>query len=282
MHPIEKAAIAVRRSRLFKNAGPLWKAIRPIYVRQLRRWKRNGLERTINGTDSILIAPDLYNTPEEYEPEVWHALMREVKPGSIIADVGAYVGLYTVALAKRVGPQGMVHAFEPEPQTSRTLQWHVKANRVGKRVRLWRCAVGSSNGTTLFVSGQESQSHLAAQSEPAGQAELNGARHISVPVTTLDSALGDGRLDVLKVDVEGFEEQVLQGARELLSDEARAPRVIFIEVHPYAWEESGSSSDSLLGLLRALGYEIFDLEGKHVNSIADYGEVIARRVSLAG
>lgn len=272
MHPLEAAAIALRRSPLLRNAEPLWHTLRPMYARLLRRWRRNGLKRTINGTDPILIAPELYNLPEEYEPAVWRALMSEVRPGSVVADVGAYIGLYTVALAKRVGASGKVHAFEPDPATFRKLQHHIKINGVQSRVSLSRCAVGDKNESASFTSGRDSQSHLSL-----GHLPQEGQKQTTVQVVTLDAVLQGSPVDVMKVDVEGFEEHVLRGASQLLADERRAPRVIFIEVHPYAWGQSGTSSESLLKFLRDFGYEVFDFHGDRVEAVSQYGEVIARR-----
>ena len=276
MHPLEAAAIALRRSPLLRNVDPLWHTLRPIYARLLRYWRRNGLKRTINGTDSILIVPELYNVPEEYEPEIWHALMNEVRPGSVVVDVGAYIGLYTVALAKRVGAQGKVFAFEPDSATFHTLQRHLRINGVQSRVSLSPCAVGDRDGTAAFSSGHESQSHLSANHLPQ-----EGHRQTTVQVVTLDTVLQGSPVDVMKVDVEGFEEHVLRGASQLLADERRAPRMIFIEVHPYAWEQAGSSSESLLGLLHGVGYQVLDIEGRRVEAITEYGEVVARRAPMS-
>src|SRR4030095_10716279 len=94
-----------------------------------------------------------------------------------------------------------------------------------------------------------------------------GAEGTRVPITRLDSVFKDGRLDVLKLDVEGFEEHVLRGARVLLSDPLRAPRVMFVEVHPYVWANYGASSDSFLALLHDHGYDVADLAGNTLHRI---------------
>ena len=88
---------------------------------------------------------------------------------------------------------------------------------------------------------------------------------------------GRARLDILKIDVEGYEERVIAGAKGLLEDGHRGPRAIFIEVHPYAWQATGTTSRSLLGMLEDCNYQIQDLAGKPVERIEEYGEVIAYR-----
>jgi hypothetical protein len=84
-------------------------------------------------------------------------------------------------------------------------------------------------------------------------------------------------LDILKIDVEGYEEVVLRGAANLLSDAQRGPRLIYIEVHPYAWPAVGTTSTSLLGLLEGYNYRIVSLADLLVENIRGYGEVVAIR-----
>jgi len=100
---------------------------------------------------------------------------------------------------------------------------------------------------------------------------------ITVPMVTLDGALPDERLDVIKIDVEGFEQQVIQGARSILTEEDRRPRAILVEVHPFAWADTGTTSASFLGLLDELGFKVEDMSGTAVSSISEYGHVIALR-----
>jgi hypothetical protein len=94
----------------------------------------------------------------------------------------------------------------------------------------------------------------------------------------LDSIFEDRPVDLLKVDVEGFEERVLAGATRLLNDAARAPRQVFIEVHPYAWPAFGTSSDSLLALLARCGYTACDLFDRPITRVDGYGEIVGRRL----
>src|SRR5438067_13872209 len=93
-------------------------------------------------------------------------------------------------------------------------------------------------------------------------------------MTRLDTILPSGQIDVLKVD-EGFEENVLRGAEVLLSDNARKPRTVFIEVHPYNWRLCGTTSDSLINRLTKSGYDVLDLKNQSVSKIDWYGEIIA-------
>lgn len=268
MHPVERFAIAVRRSPVLSRADAFWRLVRPAYRGLLGRFGRGGLVRTINGTDPIRVVPDLYELLETYEPRVWGAIMREIRPGDSVADIGANIGLYTVAMARRAGPGGRVYAAEPDDATLRLLARQVELNRVDSRVTILPAVVGDEEGTVAFTGGRQSESHVAAE------ATGPGARVRSV---TLDTIFADARLDVLKIDVEGFEVHVLRGARRLLHDRARAPRTIFIEVHPAAWGQYGVAGDALLDLLASCHYRVRDLDGAIVREITGYGEIVARR-----
>lgn len=265
----ERYCIAVRHHPWLERSEWLWSRVRPKYDSVMALLGRHGLERIINGSDRILISPQFRGVSDVYEPDVWKHLMSQVQSGDVIADVGAYIGLYTIALAKRVGSQGCVYAFEPDPQSLKWLHRHVSLNRIESRVRIFGCAVGDRNGNISFVDGRDSQSHVAQGLPLAAQN--------SIQSITLDTVFADAHLDLLKIDVEGFEEQVLRGATNLLRDPKRGPRIIFIEVHPYAWKAYGASSESLLEFLQSCHYQVSDMQGNPVQTIVQYGEVIARR-----
>jgi hypothetical protein len=81
--------------------------------------------------------------------------------------------------------------------------------------------------------------------------------------------------DVMKIDVEGYELEVLRGAQSLLSDKSRRPRRIFIDVHPYAWAPLGGTDKQLFSLLERHGYCVAGMDGAALSKITDYGEIIA-------
>jgi len=272
MHAIEKTVFAIRHHKYLERADAVWDLVRPLYDRLSARAARAGLERIINGTDRVLISTRCRNIAEIYEPQVWRSIMAEVREGDVVADVGAFIGLYTVALANRIGPTGALFSFEPDEYNFEMLTEHVKLNHLGEQVKLIAGAVGSRDGQLDFTSNG-SESHVSVNSGANG----DGKGSPVVTCHTLDNVFADRRLDVLKIDVEGYEEMVLRGAASLLADSARKPRAIFLEVHPYAWPSIGTTSDSLLNLLETSGYRVVDLEGHSLDRIDEYGEVIARR-----
>jgi FkbM family methyltransferase len=212
---------------------------------------QDGLQRVVNGTDVIRLMPEYRFVGENYEPDVWKRIMDDVRIGDVVVDVGANVGLYAIALAKRVGDSGKVHAFEPDPANFRALDRHCSLNRVTARVVLYQVAVAGTDGRVAFEAGRGPESHIGG-----------GALVSEVDAVRLDSVFVQDHIDILKIDVEGFEEEVLKGASELLGDRARGPRIIYVEVHPFAWGEVGTTSETLLRLLADYGYRIEDLSDK--------------------
>lgn len=268
MRFFERLAITIRRSPWLNKFDSLWNLVRPLYVSYLGRVCSSGLERVINGTDLVRLSPELYTYPEIYEPDVWHHILNEIQSGDVIADVGASVGLYTIAMAKRTGVEGFVYAFEPDPETVQFLQRNVQLNLIEDRVRVWPAAVTNQSGVVQFLDGRGSESRII----------ITGTeRARPVEAVKLDDAFADVALDILKIDVEGFEEAVLQGGALLLKDNQRAPRAIFIEVHPFAWQAIGSSAENILHQLKDSGYKVLDLNNHPVEKISQYGKIIARK-----
>jgi FkbM family methyltransferase len=228
MHILERFCTTVRHSRGLRNAKWLWNQLRVPYTALLAIVAKNGLVRVINGTDVIRLIPEHRAVAETYEPDIWKCIMDEVRSGDVVADIGANIGLYTIALAKRVADGGKVHAFEPDPANFRDLDRHCRLNQVSARVVAYQVAVAGADVRVAFEAGRGSESHIGSG---AIVSEVDGVR--------LDSLFAGDRVDILKIDVEGFEEAVLKGALGLLSDMTRGPRIIYIEVHPFAWGQFG-------------------------------------------
>lgn len=268
MNVIEQVSIRLRHSPVLGRATWLWDFLRPAYDKTIESLGRNGLERNFNGTDRMLLQAKFRSLTEDYEPETWALLRSEVKPGDWVADIGSYIGIYAIALARYVGSSGRVIAFEPNAKNCEENRKHLQLNQVEDRVELVRAALGDQDGNVSFDESAGIQGHVST-----GIANSIS----SVPCMRLDTFLAGRPLDVLKIDVEGYEEFVLRGASQLLNSEERKPRAIFIEVHPYAWPELGTTSQSLLGLLLRHGYRALDLEGQPVQTIDRYGEIVAYR-----
>ena len=231
-HPLDRYLRTLWARLPIPRRGRLHHILRAMYDYGLARAYPAGVEWTINGTDRMRLDPRFRAIPADHEPQIWGPLMAAVRAGDTAADAGANIGLYTVALAARVGPSGRVVAFEPDPRTVQILRRHIVLNHLSQRIEVIPSALGDRAGPVPFQAGQGPRSCVM----PEG---ARGARRI--PCVTLDEVFAGRRVDLLKVDVEGYEQHVLQGGLRLLQDPARAPRVITLELHPEAWPAIGSS-----------------------------------------
>jgi FkbM family methyltransferase len=267
MKKFERFSIWIRHSPLLKEADSLWAYLRPIYQRVIGILGHSGLERVINGSERMVVSPEARGVTEQYEPEVWRAVMAEIRKGDTFVDVGAYIGLYSIAVGLRLRGVGHVIAFEPDERSFRLLGEHVRLNGLQGCVEMHQVAVSDRTGKSYFFSNGTSEARIV--SAPREDTTL-------IPSITLDEAVAGRRVDVLKIDVEGYEESVLRGASRLLSTPEHRPRAIFIEVHPDAWSTVKTTSVSLLKLLEEAGYLVETVDGGHVRSIDCYGEIVAR------
>lgn len=268
---IEQLCEKIRHAPGLRRLSPVWNLVRPCYNRTIAILSgKNGLVRRMNGTDPIRLLLKYRNFPEVYEPEFWKLVMEAARPGCCAIDVGANVGLYALAIANRAGPEGVVIAVEPDPGNVADLRAHLILNQIDDhRIRIVEAALSTEPGTaTLHLQGFESRVKADGNASSSNSVEIS--------VMTLDEVARNRKVDFLLIDVEGFEEHVLRGGQALLCDPARRPAAIFIEVHPFAWDESGSSSDSLLALLAESRYRVTTLAGEAIEKIDSYGHVVAR------
>jgi FkbM family methyltransferase len=152
-------------------------------------------------------------------------LRRLVRPGQVVIDIGANVGVYALSLARCVGPSGQVWAFEPASEPADFLARSIELNAT-PWVRLQRQALSDHSGSGwLHQPGQSELNALAASGETSVSGGAAGER---VALTSLDSCLdqhGWSRVDLLKIDAEGEEERILNGGERFFRE--LAPLVLF-------------------------------------------------------
>jgi FkbM family methyltransferase len=177
-----------------------------------------------------------------YEPEAMQSIRRLVNSGDCCIDVGANLGYYTISLANWVGPSGLVVAFEPFPGNFAILEKNVHLNQL-QNVTLEPSALSNCNGSLqLFYGLKEEQS--SATPSVGGYAIEGDQGSIQVPTCRLDdyiTALGKPP-SFIKIDVEGEELAVLEGARRTL---ATARPILLVEFHGWGTNESEKVLDVL-------------------------------------
>jgi FkbM family methyltransferase len=193
------------------------------------------------------------STVKKAEPDVWSIIERNVKQGGRCVDVGANRGEFSFLMAGQAGDSGQVYAFELHPETVRLLQSNLWRYR--DRVKIENMAV--SDGHTQRVDVFAGPNQSAAEWNIVGGAATGqqGKPEFSAPATSLDAYLpAGGRVDLVKIDVEGAGAQVLAGMTRVLRE---ARPLVVLEVHD-ASEWAGRS------YLEDAGYAIHDLHGKEL------------------
>jgi FkbM family methyltransferase len=190
-----------------------------------------------------------YGVPfEQFELEFF---ARIVTDGDVVLDVGANYGLYAILAARRVG-RGAVHAFEPNPAVFELLEANVSPAAEGRSVLLHPIAVGDREGTARFLCTADS-----AYSSLVDTGRSAVTATVEVSQTTIDafvSSHGLARVDLLKIDVEGFEPEVIAGARRLLGRED-AP-ILLVEIAGPNLGPRGITQRDVVETLESLGYAV--------------------------
>lgn len=270
MRSMERVAARVRHSPRLEGLSGVWDSVRPAYNRVLRTAGRGTVHRVINGDTPMDLLVEYRDITEQWEPDVWHSLMSRLRPGDVFVDVGAHIGLYAIGAARRVGAKGRVYAFEPEPTAAAALRRHVAINGCDGIVHVTEAAVGDRSGSVAISSGTGVETSVV-------NAPVDGAG--SVCLTTLNATLPIEKVRGMKVDVEGYEGHVLRGARNVMGSADRAPDFIYLELHPYAWAGFGTSIEEIRGLVEASGYRLRHLDGRDVDDVSNWCEVVAERRS---
>jgi FkbM family methyltransferase len=174
-------------------------------------------------------------------------MMRYIQPGSVAYDLGANYGMHTLLLARLVGPEGRVYAFEPNPQIRAALEEHLALNHF-TMAQAVPYAVCNRTGTAWFDSDGSATGHLIDTTNGGS------ATTYQVETTTLDQfVLKDNHAPpaFIKIDIEGAESAALRGGHETI---ARYRPVLLIEMH-------NPTEDRAVGaFLKALGYRAVRVE----------------------
>jgi FkbM family methyltransferase len=214
----------------------------------LAPWRWRGLHITLDPRSVIARGVRLNGRFEEAEIDIAAALYTALYHGRCILDVGANIGLHTLAWTK-LAPLAPVVALEPAPDTYARLEANVAANNLQNRVRTIRAAAGDANGEAeFFVAKDDGFSSLKDTRRVAIR------ERVQVRCTTLDTLATELPLPVglLKIDVEGFERAVIAGATDLLQ---RDRPVLFVEI--YGGSDSNPDPEGTIEDIRAHGYEPF-------------------------
>lgn len=191
-------------------------------------------------------------------PEV----LARVRPGDLVVDAGANIGVITGQLADKVGPAGRVHAFEPLPRNIARLERLREENGLSQ-VTVHPVALGAVAGTAeLRLPGVGGGAYASFTASWIDEGRLE------VDVRTVDGELDGAAPSLMKIDVEGFEYQVLQGACQTLAEHRP---LLFLEVNHAILKDAGSSGAEFLQLVEEQFDYIVSPEHRHLVATAHIG-----------
>lgn len=214
--------------------------------------------------DCVVSSALIYADFPEYEEFTF--VRNHLIPSDSIIDIGANVG-HVGLLLSDVVDSAEIYAFEPTPLTFARLQENWSLNPSSNPPHLYQLAVGNCVGEVLMPDQQEPNTmNSIISAEKAGE---RGIRTVAVPITTLD-AMSDtwiGKtVGLLKIDVEGFEDVVFDGARNFIAK--HRPRLIMFE------SLTGSLSQTVASVFAASKFDVFQLE----NGIPDFERQTAQNL----
>jgi len=190
----------------------------------------------------------LYGAYKTFTDHAERRLLRKVLfPGAVVVDAGANIGIYSEFLSRCIGPNGVVHSFEPCPDNFMRLRC---ATRQLPNVHLCPAAVGERSGeTTLYVSDKLNVDHRVYV------AEGNARRALQVGMVALDDYFKPGeRVDLLKLDVQGYELHALQGARRIVNENREIK--LLLEFWPYGLKQAGANWGELIEMLEGFAMNV--------------------------
>ena len=201
------------------------------------------------------------------------ALGRLVRPGMTVLDVGANLGLYTLLLAKLVGPTGRVVAFEPDPDLFALLLRNIALNKCSN-IEAHNQALGSREDRLMLRRLILNSGDNTLGSGGGRQFRQN----VEVKVVALDEFLPDLRPDLVKIDVQGWEFEVLLGMEKMLS--ANHQTQVSFELWPAGLKRAGCSPTDLMQWLHARGLQLHHPESRALLDETAFASLLAQLTGL--
>ena len=261
-HDVEKDVPITKRLDEFRRFAKRWRRrLLDVYYR-VRYWRRY---YPADLTSGARVMVDMWNRNWRLlrDNRVWERDVEEVvqaylKPDDVVLDIGAQVGMLTSQVSHKVGPLGSVLSFEPDPENYAVLSSLVARNRLDN-VRLCHWGLSDREGQIAFRRPVGSWgSFMNGQSRKALDTGFRATDFIEFTVRCLRlddvmEKLTLGRVDLIKLDVDGPEVGVLMAATDTLK---RFRPVVIVEASRH-YADHGHTVDDLFDLMIGLGYELY-------------------------
>lgn len=174
-----------------------------------------------------------------------HFLRSYLRPGDTFVDIGANIGTMALEASIKVGSEGKVFTFEPHPRTFQYLQGNLRLNGI-KNTLARNLALGNGNGEVTYSS----------RSDDSQNSVVEGPNGVRVPIHRLDDlGIGEREIALIKIDVEGYEKFVIEGAENTL----RLAKCVYFESADAHFERYGYTSPEIFKLLSKRGFKVFKI-----------------------
>jgi FkbM family methyltransferase len=212
-----------------------------------------GTEKHISGFSLRLPVRYSKYFPQDYERDNFKFLEEHCVKGSVVVDIGAHIGLFAVRAAQLTGEIGKVYAFEPTPKTNALLQKTIQINGMEEIIEARHEAIAEKDGLTYFNISDTEGDNSNSLVEYRLDKHLN---KVEVKIVSLDNFVSSKslkKLDFIKIDAEGYEYNVLEGAIETFN--TLRPKGI-LALHPEGIKSNGNSLNDIYDTLERVNYEI--------------------------
>lgn len=204
----------------------------------------------------------------EGEPHVRRWVTENIKPGSVFFDIGAHHGWVSMWALTLLGEKGSVYSFEPSPANRFVLEWHRKKNGFSNWTIVPKAVCDKNENSRQFFlidSGDSPMNSLTTGIPGTDLMQGRMINEVSIETISLDSLYTetDVEPDLIKIDVEGAELLVLEGAKSLIGK--TSPKII-LAVHPN-WLPDGQSLQQIFDWFREFNYSILDSNNHRVSSL---------------
>ena len=192
----------------------------------------------------------------------YDSLFSLVKPGMIVFDIGSNIGFTALNIAALVGEGGMVYAFEPDAYNYTFLKNNVELNKK-LHVKTFQLGVGNYAEKLKLITHNESN-----RGENKISSSVTSDNYIVVDIIRLDDFMTEKNIshaDIIKIDTEGFEMNVLKGAKKII--EGCKP-ILFIEINDENLKEQKSSAKDIIAYIISIGYQITSAQTSEIVSVA--------------
>ena len=179
-------------------------------------------------------------------------LSANIRSGMTVVDIGANQGLYTMLFAQCAGPTGQVHAFEPDQRLYAALKSNTEGSNT-HNISLYQIALGSKSGAMMLY-----RSLLNSGDNRLATEDLNDDKReaLQIQVERLDDVLTGKRIDLIKMDVQGWEMETLKGMEQLLDNPCNKDIALYFEYWPQGLRNAGSNPLEPLIYLERKGFSI--------------------------